>query len=177
HRNFLLGKECLFGIECAHYAAWVSLLALGISLIGAWLWWPMRRSFRARQLVPTSSERKSFYFSHMSGGIVLLVFILLMALTGASITFRSVTQNLLGVERDSPGRDKPTFEALPMDKPWSAWLSAAQAQIPDGELRRIQFPRQRPPAPPPQGETGNPMDAALSERANATITLVYAHHQ
>lgn len=139
HRNYLLGKEGLLGVEGKHYAAWVGLIALMLSLLGLWLWWPLRKSFAIKDLVPRGKKRKHFYFSHMSSGVVLLVVILLLALTGASITYRAITQQLFGVERDKSSNIKP----IVLNNNWQAWLQEAYAQMPEGaQLEQIRFPRQ-----------------------------------
>lgn len=138
HRNYLLGKEGLWGIEGKYYAASVALLALLISLIGFWLWWPLRRTFRWKKVLPTSGERKALYQSHMAGGVVMLVFIALLSLTGASITYRAIAQQIFGIDHE-----QQTMKPVPLDNGWLSWLSAAYAAMPDSELTAIRFPRPR----------------------------------
>ncbi|MCG8611166.1 MAG: PepSY domain-containing protein, partial [Pseudomonadales bacterium] len=101
HRNFLLGKEGLWGIHGKYFVAWLGLIALLISLIGLWLWWPLRKSFKARHLVPGNTARKTLYFNHLSAGVVCLALIVMLAITGASISYRDVTQSILGVSKHS----------------------------------------------------------------------------
>ena len=60
HRNFLLGKEGLLGVDGKYYAAWVGLIALLLSLLGLWLWLPLRRSFAIKDLVPRGKKKKTF---------------------------------------------------------------------------------------------------------------------
>lgn len=138
HRNFLLGKDGFLGIEGKYYAAWVGLTALLISVLGLWLWWPLRKTFAVKDILLQGKKRKNFYYNHMTGGVVVLVVIVLMGLTGASITYRTITQQLFGVERDK----LPVMQAIQLDNNWGAWLSGAYAQMPDGAtLQKIRFPR------------------------------------
>ncbi len=161
HRNFLLGREGLWGIEGSHYAAWVGLIALFLSLLGLWLWWPLRKTFTAKDVVPRGRKRKHFYYSHMTSGIVVLLVIILLSLTGASITYRAITQQLLGIESDKA----PSIEASTLDKHWLAWLSAAYAHMPKhSQLEKIRFPRQPQANPGTSGPTNaanNPIENLL----------------
>ncbi|MFT7561604.1 MAG: hypothetical protein ACI93R_003533 [Flavobacteriales bacterium] len=102
HRNLLMGKKGLFGLGGADYVAWISLISLFISVIGLWFWWPLRRSFKVRTLVPTRNKRADFFYSHVHAGVLCSAFIALMALTGASITFRDFTQQVFGIEAVKP---------------------------------------------------------------------------
>lgn len=136
HRNYLLGKEGLLGIEGKYYAATVALLALFISLVGFWLWLPLRRTFRARKMLPASSRRRDLHQSHTTGGVVMLVFIAVLSLTGASITFRAAAQWIFGVEPAAA-----VHEPVSLARSWHAWLNAAQAAMPGGELVAVRFPR------------------------------------
>lgn len=139
HRNFLLGREGLWGVEGKHYAAWVSLLALAISLLGLWLWWPLRKTFKTKDIVPRGRKRKHFYYNHMTGGVVLLIAILVLTVSGVSITYRAVTQQLMGIQQDKV-EDKQTVS---IENNWLAWLETAYAQMPaDAQLQQIRFPRQ-----------------------------------
>jgi len=139
HRNYLLGKECLFSIEGSNYVAWVGVISFLLSVLGLWLWWPKRRSFVIKDVVPQGRRRKHFYINHMTGGVVVLALIVLLSLTGASITYRSIAQGIFGVERDKA----PTIEAVDLEPSWQAWLSAAYTNMPEGStLEVIRFPRQ-----------------------------------
>lgn len=139
HRHFLLGKEGLFGVQGKEYAAWVGLLALLLSLLGLWLWWPSKKTFKVKDMLPRGKKRKHFYYSHMTSGVVVLAVIVLLGLTGASITYRSITQQLFGVERDKAS----TMATIVVAPSWQAWLTAAQAAMPEGaQLDSVRFPRQ-----------------------------------
>lgn len=159
HRNFLLGNEGLMGVDGKHYVAWTALLALLLSLIGVWIWWPLRKSFTLRDLVPRGRKRKNFYYNHMTAGLMLLPIIIMLALTGASITYRSIAQQLLTSSHHKPAHIAPT----PINQDWLGWLQAAHANMPAGsELARIHFPRpQREMRNQEQRGAGKPRPGAV----------------
>ena len=139
HRNFLLGKTGFLGIGGAHYVAWVALLTLLISILGLWLWWPLRRTFKLKKMVPSSRKRQAFYYSHLNTGVLIGIVIMLLSITGASITYRAITQQLLGVaEHTIDALNQP----LALENSWHSWLSAIDQAMPNATLVRIQFPRQ-----------------------------------
>jgi len=78
HRNFLLGKEGFAGIEGKHYAAWVGLIALILSLIGLWIWWPRRKLFNIKDTLPRGKKRKQLYGNHTSAGVISAIAILIV---------------------------------------------------------------------------------------------------
>ncbi len=139
HRNFLLGREGLWDVEGKYYAAWVSLGALLLSLLGLWVWWPLRKSFKPGDMVPRGKKRKHFYYSHMTSGVIVLIAIVLLSLTGAAITYREIAKQVFSIAPESPALAPP--EAL--DNSWAAWLSAAYAKMPEGSrLVEVRYPRQ-----------------------------------
>lgn len=138
HRNLLLGKEGLFGIEGKHYVVWIGLISLLISLLGLWLWWPRKNTFKSKDILPRGKKRKNFYLSHMTSGVVVLIAILLLSLTGASITYRSFAQQLFGIEKESQATIKP----IKLEKSWASWITGAYQVMPEGStLQQVRFPR------------------------------------
>lgn len=139
HRQLLLGREGLWGVDGKVYVAWVGLMSLLLSLLGIWLWYPSRKTFSAKAVVPLGRKRKHFYYSHMTSGIVVVIVILLLAVTGAAITYRELAQQLLGVKRDQG----TTGEGRVIDPGWQSWLAVTYGQMPPGSrLETIRFPRQ-----------------------------------
>jgi uncharacterized iron-regulated membrane protein len=138
HRNLLLGRDNFTGINGAQIMAWSALLSLFLSLLGLYLWWPLRRKFKLRDSLPKSFKRKDVYFSHMTAGVITLVPIVMLALTGAAITYRDLAKKILGVQETT------TQPAAPqqLDANWQAWLDAGYAAIPNGQLKAVQMPRQ-----------------------------------
>ncbi len=145
HRNFLLGKEGFLGVEGKYYAVWVGLIALILSLLGLWIWWPLRKSFKVKDVVPQGKKRKHYYYSHMTSGVITLVAVIVLSLTGATITYRQIAQQIFNVNNKQQTPLKP----LSLENNWQAWINAAYAQMPEGsQLTQIRYPR------PPRG--GNP---------------------
>ncbi len=141
HRNFLLGKTGAFGVGGNQLVAWVGLIALMISLIGLWIWWPKRRLFSVRDTLPRGKKRKNLYGNHTSTGVICLIAILTLALTGAGITYRNYAKALLGVTPQA-NNAKMTGVSKTIDSNWSAWLHAAYSQMPAGStLIQISYPR------------------------------------
>ena len=59
HRNLDLGSDAFHGVRGADIVAWASLFAVGVSLIGLYLWLPTWRQFSIRDLWPRSWRRSS----------------------------------------------------------------------------------------------------------------------
>jgi uncharacterized iron-regulated membrane protein len=154
HRNLLLGKEGFLGLEGKYYVVWVGLISLLISLLGLWLWWPRKNTFKSKDILPRGKKRKNFYLSHMTSGVIVLIAILLLSLTGASITYRSFAQQLFGIEKDS----KVTIKPIQLEKSWTSWIIGAYQVMPEGaKLQEIRFPRVR--------RNADKVDTTVNERA------------
>ena len=140
HRNYLLGKEGLLGFEGKYYTAIIGLSALFLSLLGLYLWWPKRKGFRSKNILPRGSDRRYLLMSHMTSGVIVLAIILILALTGASITYRTFVQQMMGIDRDKA----PISQSIPLDNNWQSWLGAAYTTMPENStLETIRFPRQK----------------------------------
>ena len=141
HRTFLLGRQGgAFGISGAEYVAWVGLIASALGLVGVWLWWSYRRTFRWIEMVPAKWTRRRMFRSHMTGGLVALVPIVLLCVTGAAITYRGAARAVLGASQTSDVgiRAFPHYVA----RDWEAWLTTAREAI-EGDLAVVSFPRGR----------------------------------
>ena len=141
HRTFLLGRQGgVLGISGADAVAWVGLIAMVLSLLGIWLWWTFRRSFRWRRMVPLRWTRSEMFRSHMTAGVVTVVAVVLLCVTGAAITYRGVTRAALdaGQIADVGFREYPYYVA----SDWETWLKLAKEEM-DGDLTVVAFPRRR----------------------------------
>ena len=141
HRTFLLGRQSgAIGISGADAVAWVGLIATVLSLLGIWLWWSFRRSFRWRRTVPVRWTRSEMFRSHMTAGVVTVVVVVLLCVTGAAITYRGVARSALDASQlsDVGFREFPYYVAAD----WETWLKLARRQM-DGDLTVIGFPRNR----------------------------------
>ena len=141
HRTFMLGRQGgVLGISGADVVAWVGLIATVLSLLGIWLWWPYRRSFRWRRTMPLGWTRSEMFRSHMTAGVVTVVAVVLLCVTGAAITYRGLTRSALDASQVSGVgfREFPYYIA----SDWETWLKLAGQEI-DGDLAVVAFPRTR----------------------------------
>lgn len=141
HRTFLLGRQGgVLGISGADVVAWVGLIATVLSLLGIWLWWPYRRSFRWRRTLPRTWKRSEMFRSHMTAGVVTVAAVGLLCVTGAAITYRGLTRTTLDASQvSSVGlRKSPYYIA----SDWNTWLRLAKQEM-DGDLAVVAFPRTR----------------------------------
>lgn len=141
HRTFLLGRQGgALGVSGADAVAWVGLIATVLSLLGIWLWWSYRRSFRWSRLVPLGWTRSEMFRSHMTAGVVTVVAVVLLCVTGAAITYRALTRATLDASRigDAGFREFPYYIA----SDWETWLRQARQKM-DGDLTVVAFPRNR----------------------------------
>ena len=111
-----------------------------LSLLGIWLWWTFRRSFRWRRIVPLRWTRNEMFRSHMTAGVVTVVALVLLCVTGAAITYRGVTRAALDASLigDVGFREFPYYVA----SDWETWLKLAEQEM-DGDLTVVAFPRRR----------------------------------
>lgn len=135
HRNLLRGRV---GREIV---AWVTLIGLGLSVIGLVAWWPTRRTWRWRDTLPNSLMRSRLFRLHYTWGVILLLPLALLALTGAGITYRSEARDLLGAAQRHVTHplDAPYYVATD----WPERIREAQALMPDAEFAGISRPRRR----------------------------------
>jgi uncharacterized iron-regulated membrane protein len=113
-------------------------LILGLmALTGICLWWPVRRQYRLRSLLPASASRANLIRLHRDLGIVAAAFVLLFGLTGAGVVFGDATRalflTLLSPSAEPVSSPKATASA-PATAPDAALLERAQAALPDGQL-------------------------------------------
>ena len=137
HRTYLKGGDG------RHIVAWVALTAVVIGLIGLAAWYPYRHATRWRTMLPGSLSRPKLFRSHFTLGLIGLPMVLLFGLTGAAMTYRPLTRDLLAVER-TPTPDRfahPHY--VPRD--WAARIALAKTYFPNGQLVGLSKPRNAPP--------------------------------
>lgn len=129
HRNYLKGPA---GRDIV---AVVSILAVLISIIGVVAWYPYRRVTRLRDLAPRTLSRAVLFRAHFTMGLAALAVIVLLGVTGAAITYRSLAGDLLGAR----GADTRASLEAPHYVPrnWSARLQLAQDYFPEARLAGI----------------------------------------
>lgn len=142
HKHYLLGKEGLWGVSGSIIVTWVGLASLAISLLGLYLWWPLRKKFSLKNTLPRGLKRKYFYTSHMTAGVIVLVAILLLSITGASISYRNIAQAWLGVTPEITQQKNNMQLKNKQDTSWLSFLNSVYEQMPNAQLVYIRFPRE-----------------------------------
>lgn len=89
HRNFFLSD---IG---AQINASMSLITIVLSIVGVILLIPVWRSVRLRHAVPKNAKRSNLIRSHQLLGLFIFVPLVVAALTGAALTWRSTASSLL----------------------------------------------------------------------------------
>lgn len=89
HRNFFLSKVG------AQINATMSIVTVALSIIGIVLLVPIWRSVKLKHAVPKNTKRASLIRSHQLLGLFIFVPLVVAALTGAALTWRDTTNNLL----------------------------------------------------------------------------------
>lgn len=115
-----------------------ALLMLFLASSGALLWWPRRRAaFRLRRVVPRRAATSDLLRSHASAGVLVLVPTLVLAATGAALTFYSPVSTLLSTLLDARPPARPDRMVSPRaiaTRPWPVILQRAAAAFPDDDL-------------------------------------------
>ncbi len=141
HRTFLLGRHGgVLGISGADIVAWIGLIATVFSLLGIWLWWSYRHSFRWFRTVPRTWIRSEMFRSHMTAGVVTVAAVCFLCVTGAAITYRDLARSTLDARQISAVglRESPYYIA----SDWKTWLRLAKQEM-EGDLAVVAFPRTR----------------------------------
>ncbi|CAH1386611.1 PepSY-associated TM helix domain-containing protein [Candidatus Nitrotoga sp. M5] len=127
-----------------------ALLLIGMSITGLILWWPRKGKFSPGFKIQWTANwnRKNFDI-HRTSGIYTIVFILLIAVTGASLVFNQTAINLINAITLSPPRNAPPLSDIrqaQMSRPsLDIILHQADALIP-ATTTVINLPR-KPEAP------------------------------
>jgi uncharacterized iron-regulated membrane protein len=115
----------------------LGLLALALTAMivsGFVLWWPLRRSWRARRW-PANRRRKALLAVHRDLGALITPMLLVTALTGVLISWPTVVQPSFAFSR------KPGIVATPpagaID--WRGALQTGSAAVPGAQLRGLTF--------------------------------------
>lgn len=139
HHKLLAGEpgEMMVGI--------VGLAGAVLTLTGLVIWFPSWRAF-GWKLWPRSSRRRDLVAAHRDTGMIFLVPVFALCLTGGAIIFHEQSQALMtaafpgGIEPPKPPK------AGQGDIDWPRALAAAQTRFPDATLRMAAWPA-RPGAP------------------------------
>ena len=127
HRNFQLSDPG------KHVNAISAILATVIMFIGLYLWWLVRKGFRWKNTLPKNTKNTALIKSHIQLGLIFSVPLLIMAISGAYITY--------GVRGSSTLVDSREKPVLAQAGDWEAQIVAAQKIWPESELVSVSKPR------------------------------------
>lgn len=127
HRNFQLSDPG------KHVNAISAILATVIMFIGLYLWWLIRKGFRWKKTLPKNGKNSALIKSHIQLGLIFSVPLLIMAISGAYITY--------GVRGSSTLVDNREKPVLAQADNWEAQIVAAQKLWPESELVSVSKPR------------------------------------
>ncbi|WP_144211568.1 PepSY-associated TM helix domain-containing protein [Shewanella donghaensis] len=141
HRNFLLG-------DVGKYInAWASLVGGLVTLVGIYLWWRVRKTFRLKHSIPTNTKSSSLVKSHIQLGLFISVPLFLLCITGFLITYKGLWMDSLkhqpSVEMVEAVNNYPVSQA----NDWQSQLQTAQDLWPESLLVAVNKPRQKKPDP------------------------------
>lgn len=149
HIHFLGGH---MGEQILGYTG-IVLIFLIIS--GIWIWWPFRRGFSFKDMIPFDLKRKSSLKSHRSMGIFNAFVLFIVTITGVALVFYAPSQKIvstvLGEEVSQADLDQRYAKALstiPTDieiKTLEDFTRYYFKYIPEGDLARFYMPKPETP--------------------------------
>ena len=131
HANLLAGD---IGEQVA---GCLGILLVGFVVSGLVLWWPRRRTFRLRFVLPRALSSSRLMRSHAAMGVIFAAPILLFAITGVTLVFYRPVATLLTSLLDSRPPLTPSARVLPNNqsmRPWGEILRTLAETLPDGKL-------------------------------------------
>lgn len=129
----------------------MGLVLLLTVVTGLWLGWPGWRKLTKALRVPRKSSRVARWFAlHRSIGLISMLFLFIVALTGAAMVFYKQTNAALIAVFGGPGLSQPpriaSVDPQATLKPLNAQLKTAESLVPGARATWLQFPSQ-PEAP------------------------------
>ncbi|MDP3747273.1 MAG: PepSY-associated TM helix domain-containing protein [Phenylobacterium sp.] len=123
----------------------IGLAGAVLTLTGLIIWFPSWRAF-AWKLWPRSARRRDLVGAHRDTGMIFLVPVFALCLTGGAIIFHEQSQALMTAAFPGGTRPPKPPKAGQGDIDWPRALAAAQARFPDAALRMAAWPA-KPGAP------------------------------
>lgn len=100
---FDLHVHLMAGETGERVGGFVALLGVLLALTGLYLWWPTRKRFALRNLLPLGTKRNQLVAWHRDLGLVFTPILLVVLLTGAGLVFYTTATSLLnGLFGDAP---------------------------------------------------------------------------
>lgn len=117
----------------------LGVVAALMLISGVYLWWPWRKGFRLRNVIPANGKASSYRLSHVTLGAIVAPLLVLNTITGAAMIYSTPVRNGLTAMF---GGEKPTrTEAMELAaEPKLALFSGKASEFPDG-LATIYIPK------------------------------------
>lgn len=115
----------------------IGLLGTLLSLTGLVLWWPARRKFSPRHLLPVGTSRQRLIQWHRDLGVVTTPLLLVLLLTGSGLVFYTIAGVLLGglLGDPAPVAETPAAGAgAPVALADAAMLTRVREEFPTARL-------------------------------------------
>jgi uncharacterized iron-regulated membrane protein len=130
-----LHRELLFGKAGNFVVGLLAIGGLGVTVLGLAIWlWPRPRL--DLRVWPATTARRDMFNAHQNLGALLGLFLLVQLTTSLVMAYGGPARAVLGVE--APVAPPAVAPAGPTR--WTVVLAAAQARIPDAEVRRVITP-------------------------------------
>jgi uncharacterized iron-regulated membrane protein len=134
---FDLHAHLMAGETGERVGGYVALLGVFLSVTGLVLWWPTRRLFRLRDLLPRGLSRRALLVWHRNVGISTSPILLIVLLTGSGLVFYSTAGAILnGLFGDAPVvAATPSADAgPPVRLADAAMLARVEEEFPEARL-------------------------------------------
>jgi len=112
---------------------------------GIYLWWPWRKGYRLRNLIPANGRASAYRLSHVTLGATIAPFLLLNTITGASMIYSTPVRNALTAVFG--GEKTAVAVSIPVaSEPRTALFDNKVSYFPEG-LATIYIPRRTEEGP------------------------------
>lgn len=114
----------------------IALLGALLAMTGLVLWWPTRKRFSLRNLLPAGRTRRDLLVWHRDLGVVSTPILLVILLSGSAIVFYSTAGRILnGIFGDAPpAAVAPAPDLPPVALAGTDMLARVAEEFPDGRL-------------------------------------------
>lgn len=149
HIHFLgghLGEQIL---------GYTGIILIFMIMSGIWIWWPFRRGFTFKEMIPFNFKRKTSLKSHRSFGIINALVMFIVTLTGVALVFYAPSQKIVSTflgekvsQEDLDLRYKKAIKTLPTSVKIANLEDFTRyyfKNIPEGDLARFYMPKPETP--------------------------------
>ncbi|MGJ3231098.1 MAG: PepSY-associated TM helix domain-containing protein [Oceanicaulis sp.] len=132
---FELHAHLLSGHSGESIVAWLGVGALALAVGGLLVWWPGRRSLKARHLAPKDARPRTMLRLHSAVMAVTAPAALLLIISGVLTAFPGTAERALGAVFGGPVQSSwPAPRPYPETRDWRAVLQVADTAFPDDDM-------------------------------------------